>query len=523
MTLPSTLTIKSKATVLLAKLPPWTIVLLLVLLAGARFLFLTADFPPGLSGSGVIYTDEGWWSRNAVAWVREGHWYIDDGYNPIANLPGLPLLQVLWFKAFGISLSAARSLTAVCTVAMSAVAYVIARRELSHRLAVVVPFMILSSYPVFVFSRLALLEMPMLLLVMLSLWLATSEQVALIKPPLRHSLPKTYKTNLFSHPLITTSASASFLTVAILTKTTALFALPVVLMSVFTQPTNLRRKGIQGLIWLSTFGAIYGLYYITFVQGHLSSVEYFTDYNLTSKIHKNLFSLFIGPFRTLKYGLTLFPLLLPCLFMTLVALSKLSYYRTSQLFRITTFWSLSVLVLFSASNYGAARYFLVLTIPIAFASALVVQSWSKKESRWTTPLLIAIVLSVVMSLTRITLYLTSPSFTFINMATEVEQHIRQHPQQPSTLIGPFSDSLALARPIKAINDTQGYRPLAYRLETFQPGYYISIGPVEEMGDDKEQLFKQRYDLQLINTFDVYENRTYNKPVFFYQLSPQNAE
>ena len=48
-----------------------------------RFSNLLADPPLGLTNSiQYTYTDEGWWTRNAVAIVREGHWYLDDGYNP---------------------------------------------------------------------------------------------------------------------------------------------------------------------------------------------------------------------------------------------------------------------------------------------------------------------------------------------------------------------------------------------------------------------------------------------------------
>ncbi|MGB3300053.1 MAG: glycosyltransferase family 39 protein, partial [Phormidesmis sp.] len=332
----------------------WTTGLAIALLAIARFFYLTADFPIGLSGPGVIYTDEGWWSRNAVAWLREGNWYIDDGYNPIASLPTLPLLQVLWFKAFGISLMAARSLTAVCTLAVSGLIYSLARRELPTRLALLAPFLILSSYPTFAFSRLALLEMPMMMMILISLQLATLKKAR----------------------TISTLGSAIILTAAVLTKTTALFALPMVLFFIWQRPALAKHKVAHVLGWLLCFSVLYGLHYVLFAQGHSltqESYQYFTDYNVRRKFHRTFFSVLQGPLRTLRYALPLFPLLLPSLFIALFVLAKAKFYRKSLIFQVSALWSLLSLGIFSASNYAAPRYFLVLIMPIALAVSLAIQ------------------------------------------------------------------------------------------------------------------------------------------------------
>ncbi len=84
---------------------------------------------------GMAYTDEGWWSRNALSFVRDGHWYIDDGYNTVFSLPVLSLLQVAWFKVFGASLTAARLLNVLFSVVISGLVYAIARREIESGLA----------------------------------------------------------------------------------------------------------------------------------------------------------------------------------------------------------------------------------------------------------------------------------------------------------------------------------------------------------------------------------------------------
>lgn len=121
--------------------------LLLGLMAWLRFSNISADPPLGFTGSiRYTYTDEGWWARNAVAIVREGQWYIDDGYNPIFSLPVVPLLQTLWFKIFGVSLTAARSLNAVLTIILSGLVYLLTKRFIKSDLALLAPLVILTNF-----------------------------------------------------------------------------------------------------------------------------------------------------------------------------------------------------------------------------------------------------------------------------------------------------------------------------------------------------------------------------------------
>ncbi|MEM9087514.1 MAG: glycosyltransferase family 39 protein [Cyanobacteria bacterium P01_F01_bin.53] len=510
MVLSSRTVAQHNVTGLFARLPFWLILIVLVLLALLRFCFLTADFPIGVSGPGVIYTDEGWWSRNAIAWIRDGDWYIDDGYNPIVNLPVLPLLQVLWFKAFGISLSAARGLTVVCTLAISTMVYYLARRELSPRLALLAPFLILSSYPTFAFSRLALLEMPMILLILISLRLAILKKAR----------------------MATTLGSAVILTAAALTKTTALFALPMVLFFIWARPTIARHKVTHACLWLLCFGLLYGTHYVIFAQGHSLSQEsyqYFSDYNVSRKLHKTLFSVLLGPLRTLRYALPLFPLLLPSLFVALFMLTRAKAYRVSLLFRVAALWSVLSLGIFSASNYAAPRYFLVLIVPIALAIPLAIQHVQSQTTHgknrfrclsvYRSVLMGAVSLAILMSLTRIGLYLHAPNFTFVSMASSVEHYMAQQDSPSKVIMGHFTDSMALVAPMKGFNDRMGFQPLSHRLDAFSPGYYISIGPIEKIGGERERILKQHYTLQLVETYDVYKNNDYGKPVFFYQLIP----
>lgn len=538
----------------LYRLPLWVIILSLCLLVAARFLFLTADFPSGLGAKGVLYTDEGWWSRNAVAWVREGDWHIDDGYNPIINLPVVSLLQTVWFKAFGVSLSAARSLTAVLSVGVSVLVFLLVRREVKGHLAWLAPALVLSSFPTFAFSRLALLEMPMLFLILVSLWLvpyrarlqSASERNTAERNTAERNIGERNTGSLKQvrgdayqlRPSVGIVLSALAFGGAVLTKTTALFALPISLWLLWVQPRSVWEKLRWLLLWLLTIALLYGLYYVVFVVGQPSDSEYFTSYNVTGKlVHENAFTFFRGPFRAIRRSLTLFPILLPCFFASLLILFQNKAYRASRIFIISALWSVLSLTAFSLSNYAPSRYFTVLIVPIAMAIPLALQSVLQGQKGLLAEddhrnlfigrgLPFAVVLSVVLSLSRIGIYLALPAFTFMNMAQSVASYIEQHPQRTNVVMGHFADSLALAVPLKGVNDKMGFQSLAHRLETFNPSYYVFAGSIEDTDAIKDFDYrpaaeiKQNYTFRLIDTFNVYPGRIYQKPVFFYELLPK---
>ncbi|MEL6260497.1 MAG: glycosyltransferase family 39 protein [Cyanobacteria bacterium J06626_6] len=530
---------------------PWLIAILLAGFGLLRFVYLKADFPTGfplaLGVKGMLYTDEGWWSRNAVTWVREGHWYLDDGYNPMVNLPVLPLLQMVWFKLFGISLATARALTATATVAVSGLVYAFARREISPKWAWLAPFLVVSNYAIFAFSRLALLEMPMLLLMLISLWLASLGSRSSIS---------------------TVLCSAAVFVGAALTKTTALFALPLLVLVVYRQPKSLQTKIRHALMWLLCFGLLYCSYHVFFVQAKAESYEYFSSYNLSGKlIHKTLLSYVDGPARALRRSFQLFPVLFPCLLVSIVLLAKHAVYRRSFLFMVALLWLGLSMVAFSASNYAPPRYFVVLIVPMALAIPLAMQllfssdfaagraaygvvsprrldrspsdrhspsdcyipsDRYRQNSVWKAWLMgVAVAGAIALSLVRTALYLQNPDFSFNNMAKAVSAHVASHSHTSTVVMGAFADSLALAAPIKAINDDMGFRSLSHRLEVFDPGYYLFVGPIQEAGTIQDfdyeapRVLPEHYALEPIDTFDVFQNRIYPEPVFLYRLTAKS--
>src|SRR5215813_14936898 len=96
---------------------------LLAVINGLRFVHLDADFPPGVTTSRALYTDEGLYSFNAIRMSLGRSWYVPGELNTSINLPVASLLQVGAFRVSGRSLIVARSLVAVSVIVLIAVTF----------------------------------------------------------------------------------------------------------------------------------------------------------------------------------------------------------------------------------------------------------------------------------------------------------------------------------------------------------------------------------------------------------------
>ena len=473
--------------------------LLLGLMACLRFSNISADPPLGFTGSiSYTYTDEGWWARNAVAIVREGQWYIDDGYNPIFSLPVVPLLQTLWFKIFGVSLTAARSLNAVLTIILSGLVYLLTKRFIKSDLALLAPLVILTNFSIFVYSRLALLDIPTTVFVVISVCFV---------------LNRDGRVNNFRIVL-----SALFLLIAILAKTTAIFGLPMIIALIWLQSSTLNDKIRQTIVFLAVFlVAFLTVSFFSFTYGSTSFTE-FGNRTVLGKFNHSFSSLLIAPVRISYRICQLFPVLFPLSLLSILIIRKTPQYRSHPLVLLAISWfGASIWVLLSTS-YSPARYMINFCVPIAIVIPLVVEVTlnSDRQKILSKVILCILMLSYGISTIRLVNYFASIDNTFVSMARNVGEFIQQQKEGSKVLMGPFADSVSLVSDIKSVNDQIGYRDLDYRIQKFNPGYYISLGAVSpEIADSLEEY----YSLELLKTYDVYDNHHQDLPVFFYQLKP----
>lgn len=134
-----------------------------VSIAFLRFYNLEADPDVSLSRwSGVFYTDEGWHNGNAINKVLTGNWLCDDR-NHMRLMPLLPLMVFFLFKLFGISLMVARLPSVVLSLVTILLCFHFVRKgKRIYPLALVNLFLVGTNYYFFIYSRTALLEIPMI-------------------------------------------------------------------------------------------------------------------------------------------------------------------------------------------------------------------------------------------------------------------------------------------------------------------------------------------------------------------------
>ncbi len=174
-----------------------------------RLVNVDADFPSGITWSGALYTDEGWYANNAIAHLLTGDWYIEGGFNNAINVPVLPLCQYLSFLLLGINLFAARVTIIVFFILLEIVLFLLVRKWESTRCALLVILLLSINYVMFAYSRMALVEIPMLFFAVASIFLTSIKS-------------ERYGT-------VFTVLSSLALFVALLTKPTAVFGVPVIL------------------------------------------------------------------------------------------------------------------------------------------------------------------------------------------------------------------------------------------------------------------------------------------------------
>ena len=87
----------------------WRIAAAVVLAALLRGLFPTAD-PPWRTTVGVVWHDEGAWTHNARNRALFGQW-VTDNWNPLYIAPVFTGLEYGAFRAFGVGLWQARSVS----------------------------------------------------------------------------------------------------------------------------------------------------------------------------------------------------------------------------------------------------------------------------------------------------------------------------------------------------------------------------------------------------------------------------
>jgi hypothetical protein len=461
---------------------------------GLRFVHLEADFPYQINWSGDLYTDEGWYSNNAIAHALTGRWIIEGDFNPIVSLPVFPLAQAGAFNLLGFGLTTARITEVVFSILVCMLSYRLVTRMADGLSGLATLFLLSTNFTIFAFSRLAILELPMTALTLVSLLLAVSTRG-----------PRALNLAL---------ASLAFC-LATLTKTTALFGLPSLLYLIWTVQPSGRKGLLAASAALALVAMVLGVYYAIADAGDPESVALFATTEFTPRLEGTLPSIGWALGRTVWNGLVLDRLAYPLAMLSLPVFLVVSRRaRTDRLVIACTLWIAISFAALAVRGYLPPRYYLPLSVPMAcLLGVMAVRAFQalRPSPRSYVPLVLLAGIGAV-NLIGIARLLASPQFSFIEMAQDVEAQIEAHGGDP-LLIGNMANSISLATGLASINSELGTRDLSWKLEKYRPGYYLALG--EEKPTVRE--LSEVYELQPLASYDVFGNYYNGKQVQLYKL------
>ncbi|MBI3926772.1 MAG: glycosyltransferase family 39 protein [Armatimonadetes bacterium] len=448
----------------------------------ARFFCLEADFPAGVTASTAPFTDEGFWLNNAVSTMVRGHFYVEGDHNPAVLSPVVPTMATLVFRVLGMGLTQARAIAACFFVLSAGLVYLLARRYTSSGPATLSFLLFSTNYHLFVYSRLAMLEIPMMAMVLLSLVMASRKWV---------------------------TASVLALAAAILTKATAVFALPLLVYVLWLE--GVPRAGLVGA---AAGVMVIGLGYQVVAYGYYpDDVRALHSTHIADKFPDSPWGLVENAARALvRFGrvdpaVTL--LGAPGLLWLLLFRAD---FRRDPLVRLCLLWWLAWTVLLSLTHYQPTRYYLPYTVPLVVLFSLM----AARLYRWRraiASLFIGTVLTVCLS--RVGDYLAHPQYTFRDMAHRVAQTVRQEAGPRAVLLGSPANSISLATGIPAVTRQNSPRGLDWKLDRYRPAFCVTTGAGEDLSE-----LEQRYSMELLASYRVLRSPRAGGAFCLYRMVPR---
>lgn len=494
------------------KLKPSTIrvalVVFILLTFAARLIHLEADFPEGLTWSSAPYSDEGWYSNAAISYELRDQLYLEGDFNPIVNLPLLQLVQAVMFKAFGMGLVTAR-LTIIGFFGILLVGvYTLVRRFMNDTAALIALALLSVNFHLFAFSRLALLEIPMTSLLVASL--------ALTAPSRRSNYARAALTGALHsnrrHFMRSALAGAVF-SLAVLTKTTALFALPVLIYLSLDKNLNVPRRVLTLLIMLGVLATVLIAHFAWANLSYPADYQYFNSLNLEPRIQLTAPGIGRNLLRTLWHARVIDTLLyLSTLGLLPVFLLISEKFRRNRLVIASILWMMAYVLTLSMRGYLPPRYYVAMTIPIVILiSSMAITAVDRLQPRRLAllpPLLLALLATV--NLVQVVNYLRSPQFTLMELAADISRRVEP---QGGPIMGGMANTLSLATGLPSINSKMGTGDLAWRVRNYSPTHYVSVGfDHETIGQLREM-----GELVQLESYDVFGNYNNGRQVRLYRL------
>lgn len=442
-----------------------------------RFVNLGADFPSGITWSGSLYSDEGFYSNGAVRHYLFGQWYLEGDFNPAVNMPVGQLLHRLTFSVLGLGLSSARITYTAFSIGMAVLAAFLVRQRFGNGAATLTALLLATNYVIFAYGRVAMMESTAMCFVLAGLVVAGTRDG--------------------QGRLSRFIFAALLISVGILTKTTMILSTPLLAYLAWWHGKD-RRESIT-FVAVSAFVllVVVGGYCLTAKHLFPEDFAYFSQLNFGARMYQEF-----GQWLRKTPGALVETKVLGACFVGMAGLLSAAAlvvsrrYRRDPLVHILIIHMAIYIAMLSLVWYNPTRYYVPLAVPMAALAAVACVELGRwlKNRPWSRSFMAAVpvmgVCAVALVGSRdIVSYMASPRYTFHDMADGVRQIIQEREGQVSDVVlcGGISDSVALEIGVRAINTELGVRTIDWRIREYRPNYLLIhvdedvVGVVEAEG------------------------------------------
>jgi len=455
-------------------------------LGAARLIHLMADPPVrGLGRVASFYGDEGVWYSASLWLVEHGHLYIPGDYNPAVLVPVMPTLVGTVAAVTGLEVWFTARLTTAMLMLMATAALIVAlSRRAGWGVALLTGLLMTASFPLFVYSRVALLDVPAVAWVVIGLCLLLGWRQR--------------------RPTWATVAAALIGCVAVLTKSTMLLAMPGYLVAAAMSPNPGARRWRDPLIITAIGVAVVGGYTAAALAWFAQDTAEFQQANITAAKS----SLLEKAIRFIKAGRVMgdgfYVLATVCV---PLALWRLRSHAVFPWVVAGLVWVVLMSLAVAIKGISVTRYYIPLMPALAVIIAAAVGAGAMPRA---TPAragrvagVLAVLLISALGGASITSYLREPAYTYQRMGRDLARRVEQlDPQTRWVIYGSWpSNGAALAAGVPPL--TLQVQPGTAMLEQYPPAYLVTRGPRDEaMDPDQLRQVQQHFTFGAEHTYRV---------------------
>jgi MFS family permease len=355
---------------------------------------------------------------------------------------------------------------------------------------------------VFVFTRIAILEPLLILLMLLALLVAWAVRSA-----------QERRTRIAF-----AVALGGLFALMVGTKTTAIFLLPAIGF-LLGNSANWRPRRL--LLLLAVAGATAALLWSTYLAllvhaGYFQDFRYLFDANGYTAI--TAATLLPVLWATISDGMWMGPALYPVVLLVVAGASFRTEARRDPVFVSLLLWAAGYMAFMAYHANMQPRYYLVVVVPLVLAAARGaghLLAW-RREASWLLAPLTAALLIVAAATT--VHFARHPEYSFQAAAERIERIVEAEPNHSHTVLSISGSNLSLMTGLPSICDDFGTMNLEDRIAAYHPGWFVAWNYVE---DDKMAALGKFYRLTRVAAFPAMDDPERNLMIV-YRLDPREG-